>query len=75
MEKKKPVTTMFMEEGLDTGDMILFENGNSIMKQPLNFMTDLVMGAELLIKTIEAVKLDNITPQSKTTVNILTHLC
>jgi methionyl-tRNA formyltransferase len=66
-EKETGVTTMLMEEGLDTGDMILFEKtaiGDNETASELHDRLS-IMGAELLIKTIEAVKLDIITPQKQ----------
>lgn len=66
-EKETGVTTMLMEEGLDTGDMLLYEKTVIGDNETASELHDrlAVMCAELLIKTIEAVKLDNITPQKQ----------
>lgn len=66
-EKETGVTTMLMEEGLDTGDMILAEKtaiGDNETASELHDRLS-VMGAELLIKTIECVKLNSITPKKQ----------
>ncbi len=62
-DKVTGVTAMQMAEGLDTGDMLLTEKtaiGDDETASELHDRLS-VMGAELLIKTIEAVKSNNIT--------------
>lgn len=57
-EKTTGVTTMYMEEGLDTGDMILKEETEIDPKETAGELFDRlsVMGAELLIKTINRIE-------------------
>ncbi|HUV49494.1 MAG TPA: methionyl-tRNA formyltransferase [Anaerolineae bacterium] len=70
-EKETGVTTMLMDEGLDTGD-ILFTSKIQISPDDTSAtlhkrLADL--GADLLIKTLKAIEADNInpTPQDHTT--------
>ena len=58
------VTTMLMADGIDTGDMLLSESTPIGENETASELHDrlAVMGAELLIKTIEAVKNNAITP-------------
>ncbi|MGN0586299.1 MAG: methionyl-tRNA formyltransferase [Oscillospiraceae bacterium] len=66
-EKKTGVTTMLMAEGLDTGDMLLkasTEIGEDETASELHDRLS-VLGAELLIKTINGVKDNTITPQKQ----------
>ncbi|MGN0654745.1 MAG: methionyl-tRNA formyltransferase [Oscillospiraceae bacterium] len=63
-EKETGVTTMLMAEGLDTGDILLkksTEIGENETASELHDRLSL-LGAELLIETINAVKSGNITP-------------
>ena len=57
------VTTMLMANGIDTGDMLLSESTPIGENETASELHDrlAVMGAELLIKTIECVKAGNIT--------------
>ena len=66
-EKETGVTTMLMAEGLDTGDMLLKESvaiGDDETASELHDRLSAV-GAELLIKTISAVKVDTITREKQ----------
>lgn len=66
-EKETGVTTMLMAEGLDTGDMLLkasTEIGEDETASELHDRLS-VLGAELLIKTINGVKDNTITPQKQ----------
>lgn len=63
-EKVTGVTTMLMADGVDTGDMLLKAETAIGENETASELHDrlAVMGAELLLKTIEAVKNDTITP-------------
>lgn len=66
-EKETGVTTMLMAEGLDTGDMLLKESvaiGDDETASELHDRLSAV-GAELLIKTINAVKAGTITREKQ----------
>lgn len=66
-EKETGVTTMLMAEGLDTGDMLLkasTEIGEDETASELHDRLS-ILGAELLIKTINGVKDNTITPQKQ----------
>lgn len=66
-EKETGVTTMLMAEGLDTGDMLLKESvaiGDDETASELHDRLSAV-GAELLIKTINAVKAGTITREEQ----------
>lgn len=66
-EKETGVTTMLMAEGLDTGDMLLKESvaiGDDETASELHDRLSAV-GAELLIKTISAVKVGTITREKQ----------
>ncbi len=66
-EKETGVTTMLMAEGLDTGDMLLKESvaiGDDETASELHDRLSAV-GAELLIKTISAVKIGTITREKQ----------
>lgn len=66
-EKETGVTTMLMTEGLDTGDMLLKESvaiGDDETASELHDRLSAV-GAELLIKTISAVKVGTITREKQ----------
>lgn len=58
------VTTMLMADGIDTGDMLLSESTPIGENETASELHDrlAVLGAELLIKTIERVKVNDITP-------------
>ena len=63
-EKVTGVTTMLMADGIDTGDMLLsksLEIGENETASELHDRLS-VLGAELLLETLTAVKSDNITP-------------
>ncbi|MBR3920714.1 MAG: methionyl-tRNA formyltransferase [Oscillospiraceae bacterium] len=63
-EKETGVTTMLMAEGLDTGDMLMkksTEIGENETASELHDRLSLI-GAELLIETIDAIKQGNVTP-------------
>lgn len=66
-EKETGVTTMIMAEGLDTGDMLLKKSTPIGEDETASELHDRlsVLGAELLIETIERVKLGDITPQKQ----------
>lgn len=66
-EKETGVTTMLMAEGLDTGDMLLKESvaiGDDETASELHDRLSAV-GAELLIKTISAIKVGTITREKQ----------
>lgn len=66
-EKETGVTTMLMAEGLDTGDMLLKKSvaiGDDETASELHDRLSAV-GAELLIKTISAVKVGTITREKQ----------
>ena len=64
-ETKTGVTTMLMDVGLDTGDMLLKREVDILDDTTLPELHDKlkIVGAELLIETIE--RLDSITPQKQ----------
>ncbi|MEG0872728.1 MAG: methionyl-tRNA formyltransferase [Clostridia bacterium] len=61
-DKKTGITTMYMDEGMDTGDMLLKENVD--IEDDDNFLTihDKLkdIGARLLVSTLELISLDKI---------------
>lgn len=63
-EKVTGVTTMLMAEGVDTGDMLLSRSTEIGENETAAELWDRlsVMGAEVMLKTIEAVKENNLTP-------------
>lgn len=63
-EKVTGVTTMLMAEGVDTGDMLLSQSTEIGENETAAELWDRlsVMGAEVMLKTIEAVKDNSITP-------------
>lgn len=65
-EEKTGVSTMYMDEGLDTGDIILQEETPIANDETGGSLHDRlsVMGAKLLIKTLELVK-DGNAPRTK----------
>lgn len=66
-EKETGITTMLMNEGLDTGDILMVEKTEIGENETAAELFDrlAVMGAELVIKTIEALKNGEITPQKQ----------
>ncbi len=63
-EKETGVTTMLMADGIDTGDMLLTAKTEIGINETASDLHDRlsVMGAELLIETIRAVKNNTIVP-------------
>ncbi len=63
-EKVTGVTTMLMAEGLDTGDMLLSKSVEIGENETASELHDRlsVLGAEVLLETINAVKADKLTP-------------
>lgn len=61
------VTTMLMADGIDTGDMLLKASTSIGENETASELHDRlsVLGAELLIKTIEGIKNDSITPEKQ----------
>ncbi|WP_291651941.1 methionyl-tRNA formyltransferase [Clostridium sp.] len=66
-EKKSGNTTMLMDVGLDTGDMLLKDEVEITDNMTAGELHDLLMdrGAELLIKTIEGLYNGSITPEKQ----------
>lgn len=66
-EKETGATTMFMAEGLDTGDMLLKASTPIGENETASELHDRlsVLGAELLIKTLSEFENDNITPEKQ----------
>ena len=66
-EKVTGVTTMLMSEGLDTGDMLLKEYTEIGVDETSSELHDRlsIIGAELLVKTVEAIKDNSIIPQKQ----------
>ncbi len=63
-EKNTGVTTMLMAEGLDTGDMLISKSVEIGENETASELHDRlsILGAEVLIDTIKAVKEDTLTP-------------
>lgn len=63
-EKKTGITTMLMDEGLDTGDILLQEETEIIDEDSAETLSKRLseMGASLLIKTIEGMKKGSLKP-------------
>lgn len=63
-EKTTGVTTMLMAEGLDTGDMLISESVDIGENETASELHDRlsILGADVLIKTIQAVKSNTLTP-------------
>jgi len=63
-EKETGVTTMFMDEGLDTGDILLSSKVKITPDDTSATLHDRlsVLGGDLLIKTLSALGTDDITP-------------
>ncbi len=66
-EKVTGVTTMKMADGIDTGDMLLKSETEIGENETASELHDrlAVMGAELLLKTIKAVKENSVTPKKQ----------
>ncbi len=63
-ETETGVTTMLMDEGMDTGDILLIEKVKIAADQNSNELANKLseVGPELLLKTIDLVEKDEITP-------------
>ncbi|URZ16146.1 methionyl-tRNA formyltransferase [Clostridium felsineum] len=68
-EKKTGNTTMFMAEGLDTGDMLLKDEVDIEENMTAGELHDILMnrGADLLVKTIDEFVKGNIKPEKQGT--------
>ena len=66
-EKYAGVTSMQMDEGLDTGDMLLVEKTEIGENETSGELFDrlAVMGADLLIKTLKAIESGDVYPQKQ----------
>lgn len=66
-EKKTGITSMLMEKGLDTGDMLLKVETEIGEYETASELHDrlMVMGAELLVKTIEGIEKGEIIPEKQ----------
>lgn len=66
-EKKSGNTTMLMDVGLDTGDMLLKDEVEITEDMTAGNLHDILMerGADLLIETIKGLYNDNITPEKQ----------
>ena len=62
------VTTMKMDEGLDTGDILLVDKVKLDKKETGGSLFDRlsIVGAKLLIKTLEGLETGSIIPESRT---------
>lgn len=62
-EKKTGVTTMFMDEGMDTGDMLLTKETEITAEDTAETLSERLaeMGAELLIETVKKIEEGSIT--------------
>lgn len=67
-EKKSGNTTMLMDVGLDTGDMLLKDEVEITEEMTAGNLHDILMerGADLLIKTIDGLSNGTITPEKQT---------
>ena len=63
-ESRTGVTTMLMDEGMDTGDILLIEETNITADDTSETLTKRLseIGAELLIKTIDKLKQEGLNP-------------
>lgn len=63
-ESRTGVTTMLMDEGMDTGDILLIEETNITADDTSETLTKRLseIGAELLIKTIDELKQEGLNP-------------
>lgn len=66
-EKVSGNTTMLMDVGLDTGDMILRDNVEITKNMTAGELHDILMmrGADLLVKSIEGIANGDVTPQKQ----------
>ena len=66
-ETKTGVTTMFMDAGLDTGDMLLRDELTTSPDMNMTELHDALMekGAQLLARTITALQAGNLTPEKQ----------
>ena len=66
-EKKTGVTTMLMDEGLDTGDMLMTTETDIGAEETAEELFDrlAVIGGKLLVKTLTALREGNLTPQKQ----------
>lgn len=66
-EKETGVTTMLMAEGLDTGDMLLKASTEIGVNETASELHDRlsVIGADLLIKTLDELEKGNVTPEKQ----------
>lgn len=66
-EEKTGVTTMLMDEGMDTGDILLKEEIDILDTDNLETIHDTLMniGADLLVKTIDKLVVGNITKEKQ----------
>lgn len=66
-EEKTGITSMLMEKGLDTGDMLLKVETEIGEYETASELHDrlMIMGAELLMKTIEGIKTGEIIPEKQ----------
>ena len=66
-DKKTGITTMYMAEGLDTGDMLLKEECEIAENDSFETIHDRlgILGAELLRKTVDGLKKGEITPKKQ----------
>ena len=63
-EKETGITTMLMDDGLDTGDILLSDSTEITPKDTAGTLHDRlsVMGADLLIKTLKGIEMETIQP-------------
>ena len=66
-DKETGVTTMLMNEGLDTGDILLTEKTEIGENETASELFDRLslMGADILLKTIDALQNGTVTPQKQ----------
>lgn len=66
-EKKTGITSMLMEEGLDTGDMLITAETDIGINETVSELHDRLstMGAKVLIKTINDLKGNKLNPQKQ----------
>ncbi len=67
LDKKAGVTTMVMDQGLDTGDMLLRSSVNLTFKETAEDLHDTlsILGADLIIKTLDALSENRLTPAAQ----------
>jgi methionyl-tRNA formyltransferase len=66
-EQKTGVTTIFLDEGMDTGDILLQREVEIAENDTAGTLHDRLadIGAELMIETLDAIESGNITPRSQ----------